>query len=443
MNSKIVPICLSLILVLLIGCSNKTNISDSTGIYSTGKMSFAFEKQNIPSNVNQVVVYLTREGFNTFSKTLSLTSDSTAELVLDMIAIGTWHIKIEALDYNYNILYTGETDATIFENTTTNVNVILTPVENTGTLHITVTWGQLNETWLDYSGNPILSTTNQYWDVRGPNQCKIIYDEGVYKMWFGNLADDGISYVGYATSLDGNIWSRVTSSPVLQPGDGLKWDSQRSGSGPVIKENGVYKMYYHGWSDQNGLWRVGLAYSQDGVSWTKHPDPILSGTIDGEDARIVANDIIKIDNTYFLYYTYGSITNTKYKIGLATSTDGVHWNKYSGNPILTATKNWELPGVGFASVKKVGDVYKMVYANSSNSTITGFGMAISNDGINWYKEINNPFFTAFNPTIDWNTDRVLTPYYVLVGSEQRVYYTGFDSQAGYYGEYKLGYVSKN
>jgi len=83
-------------------------------------------------------------------------------------------------------------------------------------------------------------------------------------------------YVYYAFSEDGLSWEKYGETPVLFPDSTYSWDSYHVSSGPVIKENGIYKMYYSGWNDQYGDWPVGLATSEDGINWTRYANnPIV------------------------------------------------------------------------------------------------------------------------------------------------------------------------
>ncbi len=337
-------------LMLFASCSNNNNIT-SPSDSSSGSVSLSIDKANAPSDVVAVIAYLTREYYETLSGYLNLISDSTADISFQSIPIGTWHIKVDAINKDSVVIYSGESDVVVHENILTQISLALLPTSNgssTGSVYIYVTWG--SNTWVDYSNNPILSTTNSYWDIYGPNQPKVLYDEGIYHMWFGNLVNGGGSYVGYAYSYDGKSWIRKVSYPVLTPGSNDKWDYGRAGVGPVIKKDGEFVMYYNGWGDQNGLWQVGMAVSNDGINWEKYPNPILSGDLNGDDARINANCIMKLGNQYFMYYTYGPSNGVNYKIGLAFSGDGINWEKYQNNPILDASLNWEGAGIGNASV---------------------------------------------------------------------------------------------
>jgi predicted GH43/DUF377 family glycosyl hydrolase len=78
--------------------------------------------------------------------------------------------------------------------------------------------------------------------------------------------------------------------------------------------------------------RLGLAASQDGISFTRRPDPVLYPADDAqqsrewpggvEDPRIVEAE----DGSYVLTYTQW---NRKiYSVGMATSSDLIHWTKH-------------------------------------------------------------------------------------------------------------------
>jgi hypothetical protein len=265
---------------------------------------------------------------------LNLITDTTADITFNDISAGGWHLKIDAADEDTVVVYSGEADVTILAGITTQVNLVLQPTgAGKGNIYIYVTWGvPLNTNWIDYPYNPILSAQNNYWDFNGVWQSQVLYEEGIFKMWYGGLANNALGNIGYAESADGILWTRPMSDPVLSPGNYGSWDAVRVSPGAVIKEDGIY---YSGFSDQYSNWDIGLATSPDGINWTKYSgNPVLSGT-SGWEFQIVATSIIKKDGTYYLYY-YGK-NSPEYKIGLATSTDGINWTKYSGNPILVPT----------------------------------------------------------------------------------------------------------
>ena len=126
----------------------------------------------------------------------------------------------------------------------------------------------------------------------------------------------------------------------------------------------------------------------------------------------------------------------EYKIGVAISTDGINFTKYSGNPILTNDKPWELNGILDGSVIMDNGTLKMVYMNSNAS---GFGFATSSDGLNWVKDNNNPFFTINNTANNWADDDIAYPSLVKTNNEYRIYYCGIGDNSIIY---KIGMMRK-
>lgn len=189
--------------------------------------------------------------------------------VLDNIAAGMWHLKVDAMNDSMIVLYSGETDVNILAGFVTNVYLVLQPTgQGTGSVHIYVTWGSSNTTNYTWSNNPtspVIAGGNQYFDYYGIAQPAIMYDENKYKMWYYGDAGNARKYVLYAESSDGINWVKHPN-PVLVPGNSGSWDSWAVHPSSIIKENGNYKMYYSGWADQDGEWYIGLATSTDGIN---------------------------------------------------------------------------------------------------------------------------------------------------------------------------------
>lgn len=419
--------------LLSFSCSNQSNPFLSN---STGKIVLKIDRNNAPSNVVFVNATLTRDGYSPIISTLNLLSDSTADLLLDNIPAGLWHLKVDAMNDSMVVLYTGETDVNILAGFTTQISLTLQPTgQGTGSVHIYVTWGtnQTNFNWIDNPTNPILMGGNNSFDYYGIGQPVIIYDEGKYKMWYYGDGGSAKKYVLYAESLDGINWTKHPT-PVLYPGLQGSWDSWAVQPAAVIKENGIYKMYYTGYADQYSAWSVGYATSIDGLVWTKRSLPVLFGTNNWE-YQITCGSVIKKDNKYYLYYTGRNFP--LHSIGLAISEDGITFTKYHSNPILTNDKSWELNGVKLPSVIKEGNIYRMVYQDAINNA---FGFAYSYDGINWTKDSNNPFFRKEQSTNGWASNNLAYPFFISVNNYQRIYYAGASNSSNPF--YKIGFLKK-
>jgi hypothetical protein len=102
-----------------------------------------------------------------------------------------------------------------------------------------------------------------------------------------------------------------------------------------------FVMYYDGTT--GGLEDIGVAVSADGIQWRGYNDgaaPVLAHgealTDDWDDGFATFCTVLKIDDTYHMWYSGGHATSHE-GIGYAQSTDGLNWNKYPSNPILHIT----------------------------------------------------------------------------------------------------------
>src|SRR5512137_2545662 len=75
------------------------------------------------------------------------------------------------------------------------------------------------------------------------------------------------------------VFTKDPGNPTLPIGSPGSWDESITLDPNVYRDaDGLYKMYYFGW---NHLYSSGIGYatSSDGISWTKYPgNPVLRGT---------------------------------------------------------------------------------------------------------------------------------------------------------------------
>ena len=142
--------------LIIISCTSDPVGSDNPK--DSGKILLKIDKQNAPESVVFVKAYLTRENHQPITGTLNLQSDSTADILLDNIDAGEWHLKVDAEDDSGLVLYTGETEVQIFAGFTSQVYLTLNPTgSGTGSIYISVTWGvPFNYSWIDYYNNPLI-----------------------------------------------------------------------------------------------------------------------------------------------------------------------------------------------------------------------------------------------------------------------------------------------
>ena len=423
-----------LIIILLTNCNYYEPTSPNSDNQQSGKVILKVDKENAPESVMWIEAFFTREGYDTISSTMNILSDSTADLLLENIQAGEWNLRVDARDSTGVVLYSGETGVEVFAGFTTQVSLVLEPTgAGVGNIYIWVTWGVPSGKWTDFGENPVLTTTGDYWDYSSVNQPKVSIDNNLLRMYYTAQGSPYSGYIGLAYSNDGINWTIDSKSPVLSPGPAGSWDETAVAAATVIKDENGYKMYYHGWSDPWGPWHIGLATSTDGIDWVKYPDPIIYAS-DGCEFQLAPSCVIKVDGTYYLYYTGRNLPYVE--IGLATSTDGINWTRYSGNPILTYDKEWEGTGIYYPTVYKKSNQYVMIYMNAAG---TGFGKATSTDATNWVKDTSNPFFTKNETHNNWANGKIAYPNYIRINNKDRLYYSGYDTGSP---PFSIGFLSK-
>jgi predicted GH43/DUF377 family glycosyl hydrolase len=402
--------------MLIISCSNNSVESPS----DTGRVSLKFDKTSVPENVVIVQATLTKENHDPIIGLLNLLDINSAEIFLDAIPVGQWHLLVEAFDETDTVLFRGETEITILAGEITTVSLSLQSTGfGTGSIYIIVNWGQTG--WIDNVNNPILIKFNNQFDYTGVSHPYVLKDDDGYKMWFHGLSDHGKAVIYLANSSDGKNWTRFVNEPVLMNGEPGSWDSLSVSAPVVIKENNLYKMYYTGHNDSFGQWSIGLAISYDGVVWEKTGDPVLSGSIVTNDFKLTASDIQKINGAYYLYLTCKNEIND-YIIRLATSPDGLNW-QMTYEPLLVKTEEWEGNAIYFPSIVQIGSQFKMVYMNSPINDNYAFGTAVSLDGVHWTKTINNPIFTELSTNNNYS--KIAYPHYHYEDNNEMIFYTGW------------------
>jgi hypothetical protein len=94
--------------------------------------------KDAPTDIASIVGILTRQGYDTLRNNFAISIDS-AVCEFDNVAVGVWHLQVNAYDGTNALKYSGRTDVQVFSGQTTPVNLVLNAT--TGSISITVTWG--------------------------------------------------------------------------------------------------------------------------------------------------------------------------------------------------------------------------------------------------------------------------------------------------------------
>ncbi|MCP2519712.1 hypothetical protein NLC26_03425 [Candidatus Aminicenantes bacterium AC-708-M15] len=234
--------------------------------------------------------------------------------------------------------------------------------------------------WTKFS-NPVLtkSTSSKGWDFIAIGQPTCLVDNNIFKMWYvgaGIFNNKLISSIGYAYSFNGINWIKYGKNPILKVGPSGSWDQGWIDTPTVCKDKFGYKMWYLGMPSLETPplnAKIGLAISSDGINWEKYSgNPVFSkgSENDWDGFWIESPSVIwdEEDGLYKMWYT-GVDRNWRCRIGYAYSPDGINWTKYKDNPILDLGEegSWEDLWVAVCSVNKRGKLYEMFYCGVSKT----------------------------------------------------------------------------
>jgi sucrose-6-phosphate hydrolase SacC (GH32 family) len=211
--------------------------------------------------------------------------------------------------------------------------------------------------WVRHPRNPVI-------DVGGANHvndpsCVVVNER--YYVFYSRAPVDEMDEIHLAVSADGKRFE-VSSlgRPLIPLGDAGAWDSYKVGRPSVLHESGGFRMWYDG-TNSDPVDRakpaerprrcVGLATSADGVRWEKYAgNPVV------EDAGAV--DVTKVGDNYVMLVESGEGTRW------LTSRDGIQW-----------TNRGRLFGLSGESYDQGGHVTPMAFVQDGQWTATYFGAA--------------------------------------------------------------------
>jgi predicted GH43/DUF377 family glycosyl hydrolase len=292
--------------------------------------------------------------------------------------------------------------------------------------------------WTKSPANPTLDLgPGGSWDDSNVGTPFVLYNGTTYKMWYSGF-DGTNNRVGYATIPEIDNWEKYTGNPVLDLGPGGSWEDEHVRSPSVLFDGSVYHMWYCGY--HNFEWRIGYANSTDGTNWNKYPsNPVLDLGPGGswEDKQVLQPVVLFDGSIYHMWYSGDDGTTTR-RIGYANSTDGLTWNKYSGNPIINVGTSglWDDESIYPRTVIKNGSTYQMWY-HAQDGINQRIGYATSPDGLTWTKYPGNPIMDL-GLAGSWEDTNVFKPVILFDGSTYQMWYGGGDSSVA-----KTGYATSS
>ena len=251
-------------------------------------------------------------------------------------------------------------------------------------------------------------------EVIGVSQTTVIelgqlgtFDEhGIFPL---NVVRDKDRILGYISG-----WSRRVSVSVetsiglaISIDNGLTF--KRFGPGPVLTSSlqepflvgdpfvqnieGAYHMWYiYGTRWINGqaanlrerVYKIGHATSDDGVSWIKEGRQLIKDRLNSDECQALPT-VIKVGDRYHMYFCYRQAIgfrekrDSAYRIGYASSADLINWaRKDSDAGIEVSPNGWDCDMLCYPHVFRCDDSVYMLY-NGNEFGRLGFGIAVLED----------------------------------------------------------------
>ncbi|ABF39919.1 glycosidase, PH1107-related protein [Candidatus Koribacter versatilis Ellin345] len=183
-------------------------------------------------------------------------------------------------------------------------------------------------------------------------------------------------------------WTRASDKPLLSPrGDG--WESAGTFNPAVIERDGQVVMLYRA-QDKSGTSRLGYATSSDGIHFEHRDKPVFSPEAEYErDGGVEDPRLVEIDGMYYLTYT--GYNQKDAQLCLAASKDLRHWDRKG--VILPAYKgNWNVGWTKSGAILKqrINGKYWMYFLGTTPEKTDEMGLASSTDLIHWTEETKTP-----------------------------------------------------
>jgi beta-1,2-mannobiose phosphorylase / 1,2-beta-oligomannan phosphorylase len=268
--------------------------------------------------------------------------------------------------------------------------------------------------WVKYSANPVLGG-----DYGTCFDISVLKEAEDYRMWFSWRPRASVALV---ESKDGLHWS--TPAIVLAPNKASGWEDDINRP-VVIKQGGAYRMWFTG--QANGHSAIGYATSIDGVAWKRMTEkPVLSADRAWEKVAVMCPDVLWDGQSklYKMWYSGGDQYEPD-AIGYATSPDGIIWTKRGENPVFKADPRiqWEQYKVTACQVVPDDGWFLMFYIGFRDIDHAQIGVARSRDGItDWQRLPANPIIRP--GAGQWDADACYKPYAIFDGAKWRLWYNG-------------------
>ena len=243
---------------------------------------------------------------------------------------------------------------------------------------------------LKYAATPCLDTGEAgCFDDNGVNATSIVENDG--KLWmyyFGYQLGVQVRYTlfgGLAISTDGgDKFERYSRVPVIDRSD----SEPLLRSAPfVLREGDLWRMWYVGGEkhiEAGGTTRptyeIRYMESADGITWPTESVAAVKLSGDGDEYGLGRPYVVRLNGGYRMWYSIRTHSQG-YKIGYATSPDGITWTRLDDvTGLECSVEGWDSEMVCYGAEIST-DFGRYLFYNGNQYGRSGVGFAVlENDG---------------------------------------------------------------
>src|SRR5262245_45936986 len=222
--------------------------------------------------------------------------------------------------------------------------------------------------------------------------CVVAAGAKKYLYYAGWNTSTTVSYrlsIGLAESVDGGLtFNRVFDGPIL---DRTSREPHLCGAPFVLHDGGCWRMWYpsgtewlHVENKAEPRYLIRYAESDDGIEWRR--PGIIAIDYQRSDEAIARPWVVKDRDGYHMWYSSRLINDYRknpansYRLGYATSADGISWTRRDELVDLrVSSEGWDAEMIAYPAVINIRGRRFMLY-NGNGFGASGFGLAELKNG---------------------------------------------------------------
>ena len=196
-----------------------------------------------------------------------------------------------------------------------------------------------------------------------------------YVGWMPTILTPFQNHLGLALKIRNSPFIRISRAPILERNND---DYLCTGSSCVIIENSTWRMWYTAFtkwgkdpSEHKHYYVIKYAESKDGINWVRN-NIVCIDHQNQREYSIGRPCVLKLKDKYHMWYSY---RGEQYRIGYAYSDDGIKWTRRDDLAgIDVSGDGWDSKSICYAHVFTYKDNLYMIY-NGNDYGKEGLGLA--------------------------------------------------------------------